>query len=149
VLPGRVPRARARRRLPAGPPRRAGRRAGGGALMTTVAPDAPAGAEGDNTVGVTIDGVELRGPKGTPVIRAAGRIRLQDPRFCDHPLLDPVGACRQCIVEVQGQRKPVAACTVAVSDGMVVHTQLSSPAAAKAQAGTMELLLINHPLDCP
>ncbi len=71
------------------------------------------------------------------------------PRFCDHPLLAPAGACRQCLVEVEGQRKPVASCTQAVADGMVVKTQLTSPVAAKAQAGVMELLLMNHPLDCP
>ena len=71
------------------------------------------------------------------------------PRFCDHPLLAPAGACRQCLVDVEGQRKPVASCTQTVADGMVVKTQLTSPVAAKAQAGVMELLLMNHPLDCP
>ncbi len=84
------------------------------------------------------------------IIRAAEMIGTQIPRFCDHPLLDPVGgACRQCIVEVEGQRKPVASCTTPVADGMVVTTQLTSPVAEKAQRGVMELLLINHPLDCP
>ncbi|HSV68401.1 MAG TPA: NADH-quinone oxidoreductase subunit G [Mycobacteriales bacterium] len=114
-----------------------------------VAQGRPTEAAVDNTVGVTIDGFELRVPKGTLIIRAAEQIGIQIPRFCDHPLLEPVGACRQCIVEVEGQRKPVASCTVAVSDGMVVRTQLTSEMAARAQAGTMELLLINHPLDCP
>ena len=71
------------------------------------------------------------------------------PRFCDHPLLAPAGACRQCLVEVEGQRKPVASCTQTVAEGMVVKTQLTSPVAAKAQGGIMELLLANHPLDCP
>ena len=88
-------------------------------------------------------------PKGTLVIRAAELIGIQVPRFCDHPLLDPVGACRQCIVEVEGQRKPLTACTTTVTEGMVVKTQLTSPVAKKAQEGTLELLLINHPLDCP
>ncbi|WP_020106663.1 NADH-quinone oxidoreductase subunit G [Nocardia sp. 348MFTsu5.1] len=100
-------------------------------------------------VAVTIDGTELKVPKGTLVIRAAELIGVQIPRFCDHPLLDPVGACRQCLVEVEGQRKPLASCTTTVSDGMVVRTQLTSPEAEKAQRGVMELLLINHPLDCP
>ncbi len=100
-------------------------------------------------VTLTIDGRELQVPKGTLIIRAAEMIGTQIPRFCDHPLLDPVGACRQCIVEVQGQRKPVASCTTPVADGMVVTTQLTSPVAEKAQRGVMELLLINHPLDCP
>src|SRR3954451_11089771 len=71
------------------------------------------------------------------------------PRFCDHPLLAPAGACRQCLVEVEGQRKPVASCTQTVAEGMVVKTQLTSAVAAKAQGGVMELLLANHPLDCP
>jgi NADH-quinone oxidoreductase subunit G len=100
-------------------------------------------------VTVTIDGFEVQVPKGTLVIRAAELIGIQIPRFCDHPLLDPVGACRQCIVEVEGQRKPVTSCTTPVTEGMVVRTQLTSPVAEKAQRGTLELLLINHPLDCP
>ncbi|WP_405018902.1 NADH-quinone oxidoreductase subunit G [Kitasatospora sp. NBC_00070] len=100
-------------------------------------------------VTLTIDGVEVSVPKGTLVIRAAEQIGTQIPRFCDHPLLAPAGACRQCIVEVEGQRKPVASCTIPVTEGMVVRTQVSSPVAEKAQRGVMELLLINHPLDCP
>jgi NADH-quinone oxidoreductase subunit G len=83
------------------------------------------------------------------VIRAAELIGVEIPRFCDHPLLDPVGACRQCIVEVEGQRKPMASCTTTVTPDMVVRTQHTSEAADKAQHGVMELLLINHPLDCP
>src|SRR6202050_3131567 len=100
-------------------------------------------------VTLTIDGTELSVPKGTLVIRAAELIGVQIPRFCDHPLLDPVGACRQCLVEVEGQRKPMASCTIPVADDMVVRTQFSSESADKAQQGVMELLLINHPLDCP
>ncbi|CAM2748990.1 NADH-quinone oxidoreductase subunit G [Skermania piniformis] len=103
----------------------------------------------DNSVSLTIDGAPVRVPSGTLVIRAAETVGVQIPRFCDHPLLDPVGACRQCLVEVVGQRKPVASCTIPVTEGMEVHTQLSSPVAARAQRDVMELLLINHPLDCP
>ncbi|EFL16885.1 NADH-quinone oxidoreductase subunit G [Streptomyces sp. C] len=103
----------------------------------------------ENTVSLTIDGIELSVPKGTLVIRAAEQLGIEIPRFCDHPLLDPAGACRQCIVEVEGQRKPMASCTITCTDGMVVKTQLTSQAADKAQRGVMELLLINHPLDCP
>jgi NADH-quinone oxidoreductase subunit G len=102
---------------------------------------------------VTIDGFEVTVPKGTLVIRAAERLGIQIPRFCDHPLLDPVGACRQCLVEIEinGRKfpKPQASCTIPVEPGMVVKTQLTSPVADKAQQGVMELLLINHPLDCP
>jgi NADH-quinone oxidoreductase subunit G len=102
-----------------------------------------------DTVSVTIDGFEIRVPKGTLVIRAAEMLGIQIPRFCDHPLLDPIGACRQCLVEVEGQRKPLASCTTTCTEGMVAHTQLTSAVAEKAQRGVMELLLINHPLDCP
>jgi NADH-quinone oxidoreductase subunit G len=98
---------------------------------------------------VTIDGFEITVPKGTLVIRAAELLGIQIPRFCDHPLLDPVGACRQCLVEVEGQIKPLASCTTVCTDGMTVQTQLTSRIAEKAQRGVMELLLINHPLDCP
>src|SRR4051812_13467509 len=100
-------------------------------------------------VTLSIDDAEISVPKGTLVIRAAELMGIQIPRFCDHPLLDPVGACRQCLVEVEGQRKPLASCTSVCTDDMVVKTQLTSPAADKAQHGVMELLLINHPLDCP
>lgn len=115
--------------------------------MTAV--DEPTTEQRPDLVTVTIDGAEIVVPKGTLVIRAAELIGTQIPRFCDHPLLDPVGACRQCLVEVEGQRKPLASCTTVVTDGMVVHTQRSSEVAEKAQRGVMELLLINHPLDCP
>lgn len=102
---------------------------------------------------VTIDGFEVTVPKGTLVIRAAEKLGIQIPRFCDHPLLDPVGACRQCLVEIEinGRKfpKPQASCTIPVEQGMIVNTQLTSPVADKAQQGIMELLLINHPLDCP
>jgi NADH-quinone oxidoreductase subunit G len=100
-------------------------------------------------VTLTIDGIEVTAPKGTLLIRVAERMGIAIPRFCDHPLLAPAGACRQCLVEVEGQRKPVTSCTQPVADGMVVKTQLTSPVAKKAQDGIMELLLINHPLDCP
>ena len=110
---------------------------------------APETGTGTELVTVTIDDTTLSVPKGTLVIRAAELIGVQIPRFCDHPLLEPVGACRQCLVEVEGQRKPMASCTIAVTDGMVVRTQHTSESADKAQQGVMELLLINHPLDCP
>ncbi len=102
---------------------------------------------------VVIDGFEVTVPKGTLVIRAAEKLGIQIPRFCDHPLLDPAGACRQCLVdiEINGRAfpKPQASCTIPVEPGMIVKTQLTSPVAEKAQKGIMELLLINHPLDCP
>jgi NADH-quinone oxidoreductase subunit G len=105
------------------------------------------------TVTATIDGIEVTVAKGTLIIRAAEQLGIAIPRFCDHPLLSPVGACRQCLVDVEinGRAfpKPQASCTMPVENGMIVKTQLTSPVAAKAQEGVMEFLLINHPLDCP
>ncbi len=109
----------------------------------------------EDLVAVTIDGIEISVPKGTLLIRAAEQLGIAIPRFCDHPLLEPAGACRQCLVEVtdmgngRGMPKPAASCTTTVMPGMVVKTQLTSAVADKAQHGVMELLLINHPLDCP
>ena len=104
-------------------------------------------------VRLTIDGITVIAPKGELVIRTAERIGIAIPRFCDHPLLEPVGACRQCLVEVEmGGRpmpKPQAACTQTIADGMVVKTQLTSPVAEQAQRSNLEFLLLNHPLDCP
>jgi len=123
--------------------------------MTTTT---PGGAPAVPQVTFTIDDVEMSVPKGTLVIRAAEQIGIQIPRFCDHPLLAPAGACRQCLVEVavpdregvvRPMPKPQASCTLEVTPGMVVRTQRTSAAAEKAQHGVMELLLINHPLDCP
>jgi NADH-quinone oxidoreductase subunit G len=111
--------------------------------------------EQTDLITVTIDGIEISVPKGTLLIRVAEQLGIEIPRFCDHPLLDPAGACRQCLVEVtdmgngRGMPKPAASCTTTVMPGMVVKTQLTSPRADKAQQGVMELLLINHPLDCP
>jgi NADH-quinone oxidoreductase subunit G len=102
-----------------------------------------------STVKVTIDGQELEVPPGTLVIRAAEQLGTIVPRFCDHRLLAPLGACRQCLVEVIGQRKPLTACTTTVTDGMEVKTQVTSEVARAGQEGNLELLLINHPLDCP
>ena len=101
------------------------------------------------TVTVTVDGVVVEVPAGTLIIRVAEMLGTASPRFCDHPLLDPVAACRMCLVEIEGQGKPQPSCAVTVADGMVIKTQHTSEMAEKAQAGVMEFLLINHPLDCP
>ena len=121
---------------------------------------APAGTEvaESDLVTLTIDGIEVQAPKGALLIRVAEELGIAIPRFCDHPLLEPVGACRQCLVEVampdrEGNVKPMPkpqpSCTMTVAPGMVVKTQVTSPVADKAQRGQMEFLLINHPLDCP
>lgn len=129
--------------------------------MTTTTPQTGVGAQAPEKpaeVTLTIDDVEVSVPKGTLVIRAAENIGIQIPRFCDHPLLQPAGACRQCLVEVstpdregnvRPMPKPQASCTLEATPGMVVRTQRTSAVADKAQHGVMELLLINHPLDCP
>ncbi|UER53519.1 NADH-quinone oxidoreductase subunit G [Kineosporiaceae bacterium SCSIO 59966] len=110
------------------------------------------------TVSAVIDGMEVSAPKGTLIIRAAETLGVAIPRFCDHPLLDPVAACRQCLVEVatpgpdgslRPMPKPQPSCAIELTEGMVVKTQVTSPVADKAQQGQLEFLLINHPLDCP
>ncbi|UCN15580.1 NADH-quinone oxidoreductase subunit G [Cellulomonas iranensis] len=127
---------------------------------TPLVPAAPpvTAPEPEATVTFTVDGIETTVPKGTLVIRAAEQLGIQIPRFCDHPLLAPAGACRQCLVEVWApgrdgnvakMPKPQASCTLEATPGMQVKTQHTSPEADKAQHGVMELLLINHPLDCP
>ena len=122
--------------------------------MTVERLDGPS-TDVENLVTLTIDDIQLSVPKGTLLIRAAELLGISIPRFCDHPLLDPVGACRQCLVDIpdagngRGFPKPQASCTIEVAEGMVVKTQLTSEVADKAQQGIMEFLLINHPLDCP
>jgi NADH-quinone oxidoreductase subunit G len=106
-------------------------------------------AEPAKNVTLTIDGQQVTVAAGTLIIRASEHIDKYIPRFCDHPYLAPLGACRQCLVEVEGQRKPLTACTTPVAEGMIVKTQFSSEMAKDAQEGVLELLLINHPLDCP
>jgi len=100
-------------------------------------------------VTLTIDGKEITVPAGTLIIRAAEQLGIEIPRFCDHPLLDPVGACRQCYVEIEGQSKLFTSCTTTVAPGMVVMTQNTSEQAREAQVANLEFLLLNHPLDCP
>lgn len=105
--------------------------------------------QNSNLISITIDGQEIECEPGTLVIRAAEQLGITIPRFCEHPLLDPVACCRQCLVDVEGARKPEAACALAVRPGLVVRTQNTSEFAAQMQADVMELILVNHPLDCP
>ena len=100
-------------------------------------------------VSLTIDGKEVTVPKGTLIIRAAEQLGVEIPRFCDHPLLEPAGACRQCYVQIEGQPKLATSCTVTVAPGMVVNTQNTSDVVHEAQVANLEFLLLNHPLDCP
>ncbi|MEX0833693.1 MAG: NADH-quinone oxidoreductase subunit NuoG [Actinomycetota bacterium] len=100
-------------------------------------------------VTLTVDGKEVTVPPGTLIIRAAEQLGIEIPRFCDHPYLEPIGACRQCYVEVEGERKLLTSCTTTVTDGMVVKSQNTSGEAREAQVANLEFLLLNHPLDCP
>jgi NADH dehydrogenase/NADH:ubiquinone oxidoreductase subunit G len=103
------------------------------------------------TVTLTIDDREVSVPKGTGLVEAAMAAGIEIPVFCYEPRLgDPVGACRMCLCEVApGPPKPQAACTLTAAEGMVVRTARTSPMARDAQNGTLEFLLVNHPLDCP
>jgi NADH-quinone oxidoreductase subunit G len=102
-----------------------------------------------NAVMITIDGNEVAARKGEMVITAATRNGDYIPHFCYHPRLEPVGMCRQCFVEVEGPRGAmmVVSCMTPVSDGQVVRTDTEE--VKRAQEGMLELLLANHPLDCP
>jgi NADH dehydrogenase/NADH:ubiquinone oxidoreductase subunit G len=102
-------------------------------------------------VTLTIDDREVSVPTGTGLVEAAMAAGIEIPVFCYEPRLgDPVGACRMCLCEVApGPPKPQAACTLTAAEGMVVRTALTSPMAREAQNGTLEFILVNHPLDCP
>ena len=101
----------------------------------------------DDLVTVTIDGMAVRVPAGTPLIEAAKQAGILVPHYCYHPSLPAPAVCRMCLVEVEKAPKLLPACVTTVTDGQVVHTQ--SEAALKAREGVLEFLLINHPLDCP
>jgi NADH-quinone oxidoreductase subunit G len=101
-------------------------------------------------VSVTIDDRQVQVPKGTGLVEAAAAVGIEIPVFCYEPRLGPgIGACRMCLVEIEGMPKLQTGCTTPVQDGMVVHTGRSSEAVAEAQNATIEFLLLNHPLDCP
>lgn len=101
----------------------------------------------NNLVTVTIDGVEIKAPRNAMLIEVADEAGINIPRFCYHKHLSVAANCRMCMVEVEKAPKPLPACATPVMDGMQVHTR--SELALDAQKGTMEFLLINHPLDCP
>jgi NADH-quinone oxidoreductase subunit G len=98
-------------------------------------------------VNLTIDGVAVAVPKDTPIIEAAKQAGIVVPHYCYHPSLSAPAVCRMCLVEVEKAPKLMPACVTAVAEGQVVHVH--SEAAEKAREGVLELLLINHPLDCP
>jgi NADH-quinone oxidoreductase subunit G len=103
-------------------------------------------------VTLTIDGRHVTVPEGTVVWKAAQQLGIEIPIYCYHPKMPPLGACRMCFVEIEPMTPPVAkppqtACTTECRDGMVVHTD--TDLVKKSRRGTLEFLLINHPLDCP
>ncbi|MGB0719993.1 MAG: NADH-quinone oxidoreductase subunit NuoG [Bdellovibrionales bacterium] len=101
-----------------------------------------------DTVKLTIDDQEIEVVRGSSILQAAEALGVEVPRFCYHDKLSVPANCRMCLVEVEGgPPKPVASCAMAAGEGMVVKTK--SPMVQKARKGVMEMLLINHPLDCP
>ncbi|MHC4923751.1 MAG: NADH-quinone oxidoreductase subunit G, partial [Planctomycetota bacterium] len=96
---------------------------------------------------ITIDGREMEVEPGTTVLQAAQMAGQEIPHYCYHEGLSVAGNCRICLVEVEGMPTVQISCNLAARDGMVVHTQ--SGKAKDARSDVMELLLINHPLDCP
>ena len=98
-------------------------------------------------VKLTIDGVEVEVPKGTLLVEAAKRVKQEIPVYCYHTKLGPAGLCRVCLVEIEGMPKLQIACNTPVTDGMVVRTRSEKSDAGRAMV--IELLLANHPLDCP
>src|SRR5881296_2864747 len=101
----------------------------------------------DELITLTIDGAPVSVPKGTLVIEAAKQAGVLVPHYCYHPGLPVAGVCRMCLVEVEKAPKLQIACATTVAEGMVVRTR--SEQAKQARMGVLELLLINHPLDCP
>ncbi len=98
-------------------------------------------------VTLTIDGKQVTVPQGTTVLNAAKKISVPVPVFCYHGELDPIGACRMCLVEIEKMPKLAISCATVATEGMVVHT--NNEKVIKGQKGMLEFLLINHPLDCP
>ncbi|MBL4851556.1 MAG: NADH-quinone oxidoreductase subunit G, partial [Gammaproteobacteria bacterium] len=96
---------------------------------------------------IEIDGQKLEAENGALLIEVADKAGIHIPRFCYHDKLSIAANCRMCLVEVEKSPKPLPACATPVMDGMTIYTK--SPQALAAQRGTMEFLLINHPLDCP
>jgi NADH-quinone oxidoreductase subunit G len=96
---------------------------------------------------VVVNGLEVEVPQGATVLQACELAGVEIPRFCYHEKLKIAGNCRMCLVQVEKMPKPVASCAMPINEGMVIHTD--SQMVKHAREGTMEFLLINHPLDCP
>ena len=101
----------------------------------------------EEQVNIEVNGIPLKARKGAMLIEVTDAAGIPIPRFCYHKKLSIAANCRMCLVEVERAPKPLPACATPVMEGMKVYTE--SPKAIAAQKGTMEFLLINHPLDCP
>ncbi len=106
-----------------------------------------AGKEKEDLIDITVDGKPLKARKGQMIIEVTDEAGITIPRFCYHKKLSVAANCRMCLIEVEKAPKPLPACATPVAPDMVIKT--GSELAKGAQAGTMEFLLINHPLDCP
>ena len=96
---------------------------------------------------LTVNGIEVEVEAGSSILQACEQVGVEIPRFCYHDRLSVPANCRMCLVELEGAPKPVASCAMAAGDSMTIHT--NSEKGKKARNGVMEMLLINHPLDCP
>ncbi len=96
---------------------------------------------------LTIDGQKVQVEEGKSILEAAQEADIFIPTFCNHPKLETIGACRICLVEIEGGRRPEASCAIKAAPDMVVHTY--TPTVLKARKINLEALLADHPLDCP
>ncbi|HEX7938278.1 MAG TPA: 2Fe-2S iron-sulfur cluster-binding protein, partial [Gemmatimonadaceae bacterium] len=99
------------------------------------------------SINLTVEGRQITVPAGTSILEAAKAAGVLIPHYCYHPGLPVAGVCRMCLVEVEKQPKLVPSCATSVAEGQVVHVH--SDKALEARKGVLEMLLINHPLDCP
>ncbi|MEI6987321.1 MAG: 2Fe-2S iron-sulfur cluster-binding protein, partial [Rhodospirillaceae bacterium] len=96
---------------------------------------------------LTIDGIKIEVEPGTSVIQACEILGIEIPRFCYHDRLSVSANCRMCLVEMERSPKPIASCAMPCSEGMVIKT--NSDRVRRARKSVMEMILLNHPLDCP
>ena len=104
-------------------------------------------AETAQLVNITVDGKKFSAPAGTLLIEACKSVGIEVPSFCYYPGLSLQAACRMCVVEIEKMPKLQTACTTVVSEGMIVSTD--TPEIKQARKSMLEMLLANHPLDCP
>src|SRR6476660_2031945 len=116
-------------------------------LPSAAPPAATASVPAADMVTVTIDGRAHQFPKGTVLLEACNQVGANVPFFCYHPGLSSPAVCRQCLVDVKGQPKPVPSCYTPVADKMEVQT--ASPRALDVRRQMLEFTLVNHPIDCP